>query len=407
MIPYFGMEINSGLQASDAAKARNISQLSNIGDAIFAANQAYKQRKYNSELEEMQAKRAEIIGAVGPDEYDRQIRGLETMGHVRGVRTALTPQDYLHSEQHKADMEQRKEQNEAELKQRQAEMEFKLQEEEKNGILQAYNQAMGQRRILTDQKAQLIGTGVATPEATKALGDLQKEIDMYMGKAEKLKKYGETLGIRPEHWYDFTGADSNTGGGTTSPFSDIQGKEADLADEFMQTQTGTPDEIALRRFLISKNLNLTDASIKNILGLANNRDAARGSDTQKEYEAKKRAFEKAKQEFELLELRRKDKISQQDSERKANEQKAKEEFLARPDVDIPTKANKIALGVYERDYGEDVKFKSSNLGQEFVKRLFNGDLSDIEYKEHLAKMRGGSRKPEKKSTGIDFGGAFK
>jgi len=97
MIPYFGQEINSGVQAGNAATEKAFANLGNIGNVIAEANRAYGQRKYNSRLEELQAARAQIPGTdtAALEQNYRQLRDLDTMGHVRGLRTVLTPENYL------------------------------------------------------------------------------------------------------------------------------------------------------------------------------------------------------------------------------------------------------------------------------------------------------------------------
>jgi len=374
MIPYFGQEINSGLQAGNAATERAFANLGSIGNVIAEVNRAYKQRKFNSKLEELQAARAQIPGTdtAALEQNDRQLRDLDTLGYAKGLRTTLTPQDYMQSEQHKADM-----------KQRQAEMEFKLQEEEKNGILQAYNQAMGQRRIFTDQKAQLIGTGVATPEATKALEDLQKEIDMYMKKAEKLKKYGETLGIRPEHWYDFTSTDSNTGGGTTSPFSDIQGKEASLAKEFTQNSKGTYTDADLLEFLYGKGLNLNSSQFGVVSRLVDD-IVAKGQGQDKE------RHEKAMRSLALADAKRKSASGEQDSTRLNALNEAQLEFLKNPQNHTYSSTNATRLGTLFKDFKANEQTGGrtvSDLLGSWTNRKLNEEQRKTEYETFVSAMK--------------------
>jgi len=400
MIPYFGQEINSGLQAGNAATEKALFNLgSGISTAILEANRAYKQRKYNSELERLQAERAEIPGLGISEEdtkarleqNDRQLRDLDVVGYARGVRTALTPENYLQNEQHKADMAQRKEENEAQLKQRMAEMDFKLKEEEKNGILQEYKDAMAQHRMMLGNKTTIAASGQTDNFTQKLLEDLQEQADMYSSKAGKLKEHGmKILGLPEHHFYESPDATNVTNKEKPPIFSNITGKEAaQLALKIGKNYERLPNKPTVIAALYDMGLNPADASSDLVYKNIENIFATNEAEKERQYKAKTRTMDLEEKNLSAIASKRKEEAA-------ANEASALAEFKSRPNVWTPTPENKAALASYVKDYKEDEKFKTGNLGTmaaSAIANFMNKDMSDAEYNVALGKLMGTYQQP--------------
>jgi hypothetical protein len=195
--------IANGMQNSNTAFAN---AMQNFGGGLAALGEgakALRQRNWNKEYEKLQGKMSDVIGSGGPPEQtadiERQMRGLDIIGNVRGLRTAYTPQDYMNMDLEREKLDWQKKNAEAKALADEAEaaahrdnqisdkfseadwLKFDaLKEHEANGGLlpetrsQLLNAIVTDQRLTTDEKKQQLLGELSAEKASKLRSEVEK-----------------------------------------------------------------------------------------------------------------------------------------------------------------------------------------------------------------------------------------
>ncbi len=360
----FSSIIAEGMRSGNEAQAKAFENLgAGVSSAVGGARQYIYNKGYKKLLEEKNA--IPIIGNIDPakrEEIENRIRNYEMIGQTKGLRTALTGQDY-----------ERRDAAEAAAKER-----------ERQNIIQAYNAARSNMRMYDGQATNMLGSGVINDEISEAILGANKKAALHGAHSAKVAKYGEMIGVNPVFFEDFGRAEQEEERDDAKYISpDVLATTAQI---FMDGKTDKPTKAEFNRYLGSNEYNYSDAQKDyvwdTVLNIYETNEANRK--VLEEKEDRNRSINQANEAHaaEMAAKARAAKAGDIDVENAVALKEAQIDWLSEPKNWVYTPENAVAMEKFFKDFKSDENLGGSTISgmlTNWANKRVNEDNRRVQY----------------------------